>query len=169
MHGPGECLGNMIHLCGQEVYPYNHTLENQTTTFVPFSQCLIHDFGEIPERKFIESCAKEGDVDFQKINACVSDEGFGGGIELLKDSFEWSATLGVRTSCTVRLAGKRRCVRDGGKWGDCKGGSKVEDLVRDIKAEYNGEVREELDEDDDTYDSEGAEEEYWFEGLGYEK
>lgn len=138
MHGPGECLGNMVHLCGANLYPYSHAAEKQNTTFISFSQCLVHDYENLPNQTFIEECAKEGGVDFQKINDCVSDQGFEGGIELLRSSFEWSEYLGVRTSCTVRVAGKRRCVRDGGKWIDCEGGSRVEDLVRDIKGEYYG-------------------------------
>ncbi|RPB23116.1 hypothetical protein L211DRAFT_771220, partial [Terfezia boudieri ATCC MYA-4762] len=136
MHGPGECLGNMVHLCGAKLYPYSHAAEKQNTTFIQFSQCLVHNYGKLPDKSFIEDCATEGKVDFQKINECVSDQGFEGGIELLKSSVEWSEHLGVRTSCTIRLAGQRRCVRDGGKWKDCEGGSRVEDLVKDVKAKY---------------------------------
>jgi len=139
LHGPSECLGDMIHICGAKLYPYNSTVENHNATFIPFSTCLIHDYQNLPNKTFIEGCAKEGKVDFEKINQCVSDPGFEGGVELLRSSFDWSEYLGVRTSCTVRLGGKRRCVRDGGKWTDCEGGSTVEDLVRDVKAAYKDE------------------------------
>ncbi|KAF8430130.1 hypothetical protein EV426DRAFT_639098 [Tirmania nivea] len=142
MHGPGECLGNVVHLCGAKLYPYSHAAEKQNTTFIQFSQCLIHSYEKLPDQFFIEDCAKEGKVDFQKINKCVSDQGSEGGIELLKSSFKRSEYLGIRTSCTIRLAGQRRCIRDGGKWRDCEGGSRVEDLVRDIKAEYHRGERE---------------------------
>ena len=113
MHSPGECLGNMVHLCGAKLYPYSHAGEKETTTFIPFSQCLIHDYQKLPDQAFIEDCVKEGGADFQKINECLSDQGFEDGIELLKSSIEWSEYLGVWTCCTIRLAGRRRCVMDG--------------------------------------------------------
>jgi len=160
MHGPGECLGNMVHLCGAKLYPYSHAAEKQNTTFISFSECLIHDYQKLPSQSFIEGCAKKGKVDFQQINECVSDQGFEGGVELLRSSVERSEYLGIRTSCTVRLAGQRRCVRDGGRWKDCEGGSRVEDLVRDVKAEYFGGERE-IDEDEDLEPYDQRYEQYW--------
>ena len=55
---------------------------------------------------------------------------------MLRRSVEHSADVGVRTSCTVRVEGRVRCVRDGGEWRDCEGGSRVEDLVRDLSRLY---------------------------------
>lgn len=136
MHGPGECLGNAVLLCGEVIYPYNDAAEESHTTFVPFTECLIHDYQQLPDHDFIKKCAQKGNLDFEKINQCISEPGFDGGIEMLRRSFEHSEHLGVRTSCTVRLAGKRRCIRDGGAWKDCEDGSRVEDLVKDIKAEF---------------------------------
>ena len=138
MHGPGECLGDAVLLCGETIYPYNNAVENSPTTFIPFTECLIHDYGQLPDHGFIKKCAQKVGVDFEKINQCVSEPGFDGGIEMLRHSFERSEHLGVRTSCTVRLAGRRRCIRDGGVWKDCESGSQVGDLVRDIKAEFGG-------------------------------
>jgi hypothetical protein len=74
------------------------------------------------------------------------DGGFGGGhgdddkmpsgLALLRESFEHSAGLGVRTSCTVRLDEKVWCVRDGGAWKECgdkEGNSEVWSLTGEIK------------------------------------
>ena len=57
-------------------------------------------------------------------------------MDLLRDSVERSAEMGVGVSCTVRLAQEVRCVRDGGKWKKCEGGSEVGDLVRDVERMY---------------------------------
>jgi hypothetical protein len=37
----------------------------------------------------------------------------------------------------VRLDDKVRCVTDGGKFKDCEGGEKPEDLIRDIERLYD--------------------------------
>lgn len=79
----------------------------------------------------------EHGVDFQKLNSCISEEGEG--IDLLRASILRSQENNVTKSCTVRLAGKTRCIRDGGKWYDCPGGSSVEDLIHDINHLYNKE------------------------------
>ena len=96
---------------------------------------MISDYQDIPKRDLVESCALEHGVDFQKVNSCISDEGEG--INLLRDSIQRSQEHNVTKSCTVRLAGKVRCIRDGGEWYDCPGGSDVTDLVRDINDLYN--------------------------------
>ncbi|CAZ79780.1 unnamed protein product [Tuber melanosporum] len=134
MHGPSECLGNILHLCSAKINtppspPPAHT-------YLPFSLCLIHDFKNIPEREFVEGCADKNGIDFQKLNDCASDMGPDGGLSMLRNSVERSRALEAETSCTVRVDGKKRCVRDGGKWKDCDGGSDIEDLVRDIKKIY---------------------------------
>jgi hypothetical protein len=57
---------------------------------------------------------------------------------LLRGSVERSREGGVSKSCTVRVDGRIRCIRDGGKWKDCEGGSGVGDLVGDIERLWNG-------------------------------
>ena len=49
---------------------------------------------------------------------------------------ERSKDKGVVYSCTVRLEEKVRCIRDGGAWKECEGGSGVADLVRDVESLY---------------------------------
>lgn len=127
MHGPAECLGNIIELCAAEIYP-------DPKIYLGFTNCLASDYHNIPDRDLVESCAMEHGIDFQKLNHCISDEGEG--IELLRASILRSQENNVTKSCTVRLAGKIRCIRDGGKWYDCPGGSSVEELVRDINTLY---------------------------------
>jgi hypothetical protein len=73
-------------------------------------------------------------IDFQELNSCISDEGEG--IDLLRSSVQRSQENNITRSCTVRLAGKVRCIRDGGKWYDCPGGSSVAELVREINELY---------------------------------
>jgi Gamma interferon inducible lysosomal thiol reductase (GILT) len=128
MHGPPECLGNMILLCAAHLYP-NPKLS------LGFANCMIDDYHDIPERDLVESCAMEHSLDFKKINSCISEEGKAQ--EMLRESVEKSAKANVTTSCTVRLNGKVRCVRDGGKWKDCEGGSDVKSLVKDVKKAFD--------------------------------
>lgn len=129
MHGPPECLGNIILLCAAHLYP-------SPKLYLGFANCMISDYPDIPARSLVENCALEHSLDFDKINHCISDEDMHG-INLLRNSVEHSRKMDVTTSCTVRLEGKVRCIRDWGAWKDCEGGSGVGDLVRDIENLYN--------------------------------
>ncbi|KPI38052.1 uncharacterized protein AB675_1154 [Cyphellophora attinorum] len=127
MHGPSECLGNIIQLCAAKIYP-------DPKQYLGFTNCMMADYRQIPERSLVEECAFEYGIDFNTLNACISDEGEG--IELLRASVERSRNAGVTFSCTVRLDDEVRCIRDGGQWTNCDGGSKVTDLVADIDELY---------------------------------
>ncbi|KAK5199776.1 hypothetical protein LTR99_004571 [Exophiala xenobiotica] len=127
-HGPGECLGNIILLCAAKVY-------QDVKIWLGFTNCMMSDYPDIPKRDLVESCAMEHGIDFAKLNTCISDEGEG--IGLLRSSIQRSAENNVTRSCTVRLAGQVRCVRDGGEWYDCPGGSSVQDLVGDVDELYS--------------------------------
>ena len=127
MHGPAECLGNIIELCAAKIYP-------EPKIYLGFTNCLTSDYHNIPQRDLVEGCAMEHGIDFQRLNSCISDEGEG--IDLLRASILRSQQNNVTKSCTIRLAGKIRCIRDGGKWYDCPGGSSVEELVKDINTLY---------------------------------
>lgn len=126
-HGPPECLGNIIELCAAEVYP-------DPKLYLGFVNCMTSEYQDIPQQELVRGCALEYGIDFQKLNHCISDEG--NGMELLRKSVERSQDNNVSKSCTVRLEGKVRCIRDGGKWYDCPGGSSVSDLVADIEKLY---------------------------------
>ncbi len=125
MHGPSECLGNMILLCAAQLYP-------DPKLSLGFANCMVNDYHDIPQRDLVETCAMEHGVDFKKINGCISEEGNAQG--LLRDSVERSAGANVSTSCTIRLEGKRWCVTDGKK--DCNDGANLDGLVKDVKSAY---------------------------------
>ena len=125
MHGETECLGNMLSLCAKNLFP------NNTVISLGFTTCLVSSYSRIPDRSLVENCALEHGIDFDALNACVSEEGKG--IELLRDSVERSMDAAVKRSCTVRVAGKQWCVRDGGKWKDCVEGHEPKDLIAAIK------------------------------------
>ncbi|RMZ72596.1 gamma interferon inducible lysosomal thiol reductase gilt [Pyrenophora seminiperda CCB06] len=129
-HGQTECLGDMIMLCAASSYP-------DPKLYLGFANCLINDFKEIPDRSLVEDCALEHGLDFGELNDCMSKESGAYGMGLLRDSVQHSSDVGVTTSCTVRLNGKVRCIADDGKWKDCEGGEKPEDLIRDIDRLYS--------------------------------
>lgn len=125
MHGPSECLGNMIILCASQLYP-------DPKLSLGFANCLIHDYHDIPQRDLVESCAMEHGLEFKKINGCISEEGYAQ--DLLRNSVERSEKAKVKTSCTLRLEGKVWCVTDGKT--DCNNGTNLDGLVKDIKTKY---------------------------------
>lgn len=127
-HGQTECLGNILSLCASELY------SNDTKIWLGFTTCMVLDYKNIPSRSLVQHCALEHSVDFDRLNDCVSEEGKG--LDLLEASVKRSKEAKVKYSCTVRLDEEVRCIRDGGKWKDCKGGSKAGDLVDDVEKLY---------------------------------
>ncbi|KAL0471625.1 hypothetical protein QR685DRAFT_519662 [Neurospora intermedia] len=132
-HGPEECLGNIIELCAQKLYP-------DPKIFLGFTMCLAKNYHEIPQRSLIEDCALEYAIDFDQLNQCATKDDGALGIGLLRDSVKRSADAGVTKSCTVRLDNEIFCIRDGGKWSDCPHGSSVNDLVLAVEKLYGREV-----------------------------
>ncbi|KAL5003255.1 hypothetical protein BDV10DRAFT_191108 [Aspergillus recurvatus] len=150
MHGPGECIGDMLMLCAANLpfKPEDGPAQGRTPTvrYLGFATCLISSYQEIPDRMLVEQCALEHGIDFDALNDCVSQQdddpnkstqdGPLSGVRLLRESARHSAELGVKTSCTVRLDDVVWCVRDGGVWKDCAKegeGSKVPVLVDEIE------------------------------------
>ena len=131
MHGPDECLGNMFELCAFQLY------QHEPKQWLPFYNCMFRDYPSIPKREYIHNCANECGMDFDKLNKCASDEGEDGGFEMLRRDARRSQELGIKTSCTITVVGKVRCVRDGGRWKNCKGGSDVNVFKKEIKDLYN--------------------------------
>lgn len=128
-HGPTECLGNMMGLCAQHLYP------NDVTRWLGFSNCLISSYEQIPDKGLAQQCALEFGIDFGMLNACMSEEGTG--LNLLESSMQRSDQAGVTKSCTVRVDGEIWCIRDGGQWKDCPGRHSVSDLVEEIQRRYD--------------------------------
>lgn len=128
MHGSTECLGNMLSLCADDLFP------NKPKISLGFSTCLIRSYQRIPSRDLVESCALEHGISFEKLNACISEEGKG--LDLLEASVMRSEKAGVEKSCTVRVGGEQWCIMDNGKWKNCEGGHDVDDLVTEVKRRH---------------------------------
>lgn len=124
-HGQEECLGNIIELCATKLYP-------DPKMYLGFAMCLTKQYKDIPKRSLIEDCALEHGMSMERINSCAVQDDGSLSVDMLKSSFNRSAEAGVTKSCTVRLNGQVRCIRDDGEWKDCEGGSTAQDLVRDI-------------------------------------
>jgi hypothetical protein len=125
MHGPGECLGNIVELCAAHLYP-------DPKIYLGFTMCLMRQYEDIPKQSLVEDCALEHSISMEKLDQCTDKDEGRFGTDMLRASFNRSAAAGVTKSCTVRLNDEVRCIRDGGEWKDCDGGSKAEDLVADI-------------------------------------
>ncbi|KAI9836655.1 MAG: hypothetical protein M1819_001289 [Sarea resinae] len=129
MHGPTECLGNILELCAATIYP-------DPKYYLGFTMCLSNEYARIPGRDLVSDCALEHGMSFAELNECASADSGAQGVDLLRKSVERSQEAGVKKSCTVRLDGEVRCVRDGGVWYDCEGGEEWGDLVKDVERLY---------------------------------
>ncbi|KAK2736476.1 hypothetical protein FQN57_000732 [Myotisia sp. PD_48] len=92
LHGPGECIGNLLILCAANL-PYPPREPEDTTTklttsfkttptvrYLGFTNCMISQYKKIPSRALVEDCALEYGISFKALNACGSrqnDEGEG--------------------------------------------------------------------------------------------
>ncbi|KAJ5654248.1 hypothetical protein N7490_001251 [Penicillium lividum] len=156
MHGPAECIGDMLMLCAANLpfppaanksvlppaYPRTPIIRS-----LGFANCLINDYTRIPDRGLVHQCALEHGIDFDALNQCASqqsdapDDGQRGktplsGIALLRQNALHSERLDVHTSCTVRLDESIWCIHDGGHWKNCTQngeGSKPQVLANEIK------------------------------------
>lgn len=154
MHGPTECIGDMIILCAENLpFPPGQKSSSSsmsgpripTIRSLGFANCLISSYEKIPGRSLVEDCALEHGIDFNSLNRCASRQNDDeddlsqedpSGIALLRRSALRNEQLGIKQSCTVRLDESVWCVRDGGVWKDCaKGGdgSKVRTLVEEVE------------------------------------
>ncbi|KAK4238214.1 hypothetical protein C8A03DRAFT_33770 [Achaetomium macrosporum] len=92
-HGPEECLGNIIELCAQRLYP-------DAKTFLGFTMCLTRDYKHIPQRSLVEDCALEHAIDFSKLNECATKDDGALGIGMLRDSVQRTAEVRIHTQHT---------------------------------------------------------------------
>ena len=143
MHGPSECLGNIIELCAATLYP-------DPKIHLGFAMCMTNDLSHIPAEALVKGCSLEHGIDFEKLNDCASKEDGSFGMDLLRQSVTRTSQANVTRSCTVgsfapaqsvlrtdsleqvRLNDSIRCIRDGGEWKDCARGSRPRDLIHDI-------------------------------------
>jgi hypothetical protein len=129
MHGPGECMGNIIELCAADMYP-------DPKSYLGFDYCMMRDYHDIPQKSLVEDCALEHGLDFEKLNECATRDDGGFGMGMLRDSVRRSTAAGVTKSCTVRLNKEIYCIRDGGEWKDCPNGPGVNDLILAVEKLY---------------------------------
>ncbi|KAK5653895.1 hypothetical protein OQA88_7820 [Cercophora sp. LCS_1] len=85
-HGPEECLGNIIELCAQELYP-------DPKTFLGFTMCMTRDYRHIPQRSLVEDCALEHAIDFEKLNDCATKDDGAFGVGMLRNSVRRSSQV----------------------------------------------------------------------------
>ena len=93
---------------------------------------MTRQYEDIPKKELVEDCALEHGISMEELNDCTSKDDGTFGIEMLKESFNRTSEAGVSKSCTVRLNGKVRCIRDDGEWKECEGGHTAKDLVADV-------------------------------------
>ncbi|KAF6261071.1 hypothetical protein COO60DRAFT_821701 [Scenedesmus sp. NREL 46B-D3] len=126
MHGKGECAGNKLQLCLQAHLPADKNID----WYLDILKC--HSQGDVTEPKEMKTCMTLSGVaaDAQeKVLACASGPE---GDQLLVQSAKVVKERDVKKSCTVYIAGKRRCIRDGGRWYDCPGGSSAGAFMKQI-------------------------------------
>ncbi|KAF3932312.1 hypothetical protein ABW19_dt0207224 [Dactylella cylindrospora] len=130
MHGPNECLGDILELCAYEMYKSNPRI------WLGFINCLGEDYRSIPDDDYVHRCANNFGVDFEKLEECAASDDPDKGVELLRTSTRRAIELDVKVSCTVQVRGKTVCVRDSGEWkiDTCKG---PQDLIREVQNAYN--------------------------------
>ena len=90
MHGPEECLGNIIELCAASLYP-------DPKIYLGFTMCLTRDYKDIPTKSLVEDCALEHGINFDDLNECAARDDGAFGMSMLQDS--------VRRSKKVSLLG----------------------------------------------------------------
>lgn len=122
MHGPAECMGNILEMCA-------HKLNPDPKIYLGFTMCISQDYQRIPDRELIEGCALEHAVDFEALNECATRDDGQYAMNLLLDSVQHTRAVGVTKSCTVRVDNEVYCIRDDGKWTDCPAGPGVRDLI----------------------------------------
>ncbi|KAJ5811650.1 hypothetical protein N7474_007951 [Penicillium riverlandense] len=147
MHGPPECIGDMLMLCAANL-PFPATADDSLlpSTYprtpiirsLGFANCLINDYEHIPERELVHQCALEHGIDFDALNRCASqqndDPNDGNGDP--PSSALRGQELGVRVSCTVRLDEKVWCVHDS-EWKDCaQNGDEPAVLIDEVERLY---------------------------------
>jgi len=126
-HGEGECKGNRNQLCLQAYVPKQKSYPWFLQTVI----CLWES-GMVLSLDALPPCMQKSRIpqDIQsKVLSCASgDEG----LKLERQSAAVVKARSVERSCTVYIGGERRCIRDGGTWYDCPGGSTDAEFINTI-------------------------------------
>ncbi|GBF94189.1 hypothetical protein Rsub_07176 [Raphidocelis subcapitata] len=133
-HGDAECAGNLAQLCVQA-----HAPPGRSYDFLRFLVC-VWDSGLAPgSPEARDRCLPAAFAGAPSappraaVEACIAGAE---GAALMRASAGTVAARGVVNSCTVALEGQPRCVRDGGEWRDCPGGSGDAEFRASICAAY---------------------------------
>ena len=129
MHGPQECLGNMLELCAARQYP-------NPKIYLGFTMCMSNSYEDIPSKELVEECALEHGMSFERLHDCATAEDGAVGVDMLRTSFNRTSALGIKKSCTVTVADSIFAIRDDGEWTDLRNGSSAADLVAEINRLY---------------------------------
>lgn len=128
MHGQAECAGNKQQLCLQ------HYLPSENRKYVQALWC--HSSGVVSDVKHLQTCMTEANVNPSTqadVLKCIDGTL---GSSLQAESAKRVEANAVKRSCTVFVDGVKRCIRDGGTWYDCPGGSDTFSFVKTICDAY---------------------------------
>uniref|UniRef100_A0A383VFM5 Gamma interferon inducible lysosomal thiol reductase n=1 Tax=Tetradesmus obliquus TaxID=3088 RepID=A0A383VFM5_TETOB len=126
MHGHRECVGNKLQMCLQAHLPADKNI----AWYLDILKCQSQ--GDVTKIEELKTCMTASGVaaDVQdRVAACAAGEL---GDQLLLQSAKVVKERDVHKSCTVYIAGKRRCIRDGGIWYKCPEGNSAGAFIKQI-------------------------------------
>ncbi|GBF92123.1 hypothetical protein Rsub_04470 [Raphidocelis subcapitata] len=133
MHGEEECTANVYQACVARHAPAARNRE----WLMKFLICAWDGGVASYDRGMVKTCLdKVGAKDAamrSAVDACIDGEE---GKALARAHAAEVKARGIERSCTVAIEGVKRCVRDGGRWYDCEGGSEEGDFVASLCAAY---------------------------------
>eukprot|EP00879_Flechtneria_rotunda_P022568 GHRR01023830.1.p1 GENE.GHRR01023830.1~~GHRR01023830.1.p1 ORF type:complete len:202 (+),score=44.79 GHRR01023830.1:447-1052(+) len=130
MHGQGECEGNKQQLCLQHYVPADKNLEWFYKTL------LCHGDGDVSSIKHLTSCMARYNLPSEIINKVLGCVNGTEGVQLQVQSAQELQNRQVTRSCTIYIAGERRCIRDGGRSYDCPGGDSESAFIQTVCNAY---------------------------------
>lgn len=125
MHGDVECTGNKHQLCLQHHLP---AADNRLF----YKALLCHAGGAVSSVPHLTTCMTSAGVSpgvQAEVLKCIDGTL---GQQLQAKSAKKVVTNSVKKSCTMFVDGKKRCIRDGGRFYDCPGGSTTQDFIKTI-------------------------------------
>lgn len=131
MHGAKECEGNKQQLCLRAALA-----PADSPRFLAALICHGAAGGDVTDAKRLQRCMADAGIgaDAQaKALQCVSGTQ---GAALAAESAKDVEANGVKKSCTVFIDGAKKCIRDGGRWYDCEGGSEAHSFIKQICAAH---------------------------------
>ncbi|KAF9963818.1 hypothetical protein BGZ65_010882 [Modicella reniformis] len=142
LHGQLECAGNTQQLCFKKYFsdhriwvPFVVTMNSWHPSRIGDPSYAREVAEKVVETNGIDNIGYRFDSNslssvLDEVDKCSKgQEGF----DLLVESVEHTMHHGVRTSCTIFIDDKKRCVFDGGLWRECPEGGTLADFVRSIK------------------------------------